>query len=34
MAGLAVLALTLAGELGLGWYVLDASGAGLSFDGH
>jgi hypothetical protein len=29
-----VLALTLAGELGLAWYVLDASGAGFAFDSH
>jgi hypothetical protein len=34
VAGLAVLALTLAGEFGLAWYMLDAGGAGLSFDGH
>jgi hypothetical protein len=34
VAGLTVLTLTLAGELGLAWYVLDAGGAGLSFDGH
>ncbi len=34
MAGFAVLTLTLAGELGLAWYVLDASGAGLALYSH
>jgi hypothetical protein len=29
-----VLALTLAGELGLAWYVLDAGCAGFAFNGH
>lgn len=34
VAGFAVLALTLAGELGLAWYMLDAGGAGFAFDSH
>jgi hypothetical protein len=34
VAGFAVLTLTLAGELGLAWYVLDASGAGLALYSH
>jgi hypothetical protein len=34
VAGFAVLALTLAGELGLAWYVLDAGCAGFAFNSH
>jgi hypothetical protein len=34
VAGFAVLTLTLAGELGLAWYMLDAGGAGFAFNSH